>query len=209
MIEGIEWLGHDSFRVSGSTIVYVDPWKLSPKAAPADVVLVTHDHYDHFSPEDIAIISRPTTVIVGPPAVARKYGARGRAVSAGDSVAVAGVAVTAVLAYNLNKFRQPGEVYHPRGLGVGFVFELDGRRIYHAGDTDAIPEMAGIEVDVALLPVSGVYVMTADEAAAACRGIRAEVVVPMHWGVVAGSREDADRFAVICPYPVEIMTPVR
>lgn len=205
MIEGIEWLGHDSFRISGTKTVYVDPWKLAPGAPLADVILVTHDHYDHFSPQDIAAISGPETVVVGPPAVAARYGDRGVSVQAGSKVEAAGIPVTAVHAYNVNKFKEPGKVFHDKGQGVGYLFELDGRRIYHAGDTDAIPEMAGIEVNVALLPVSGIYVMTAGEAAEACHVIKADVVVPMHWGEVAGSRADAERLSRICRYPVQIL----
>lgn len=206
MVEGIEWLGHDSFRISGSKTVYVDPWKLARGAAPADVILVTHDHYDHLSKQDIAAISKPGTVIVGPPSVTSKLGGQTTTIRRGETVEANGVLVTAVPAYNVNKFASPGKRFHEPGSdNVGFVFELDGRRIYHAGDTDSIPEMAQIDVDVALLPVSGTYVMTADEAAEACHVIKTQVVIPMHYGEVAGSAEDAVRLSRICRYPVEIL----
>ena len=110
-----------------------------------------------------------------------------------------GVTVTAVPAYNIDKFRAPGEVFHPRAAGgLGYVVELDGRRIYHAGDTDAIPEMSDVRCDVALLPVSGTYVMTAEEAAEACGMIAAAVVVPMHFGDIVGTAADAARFEELC-----------
>jgi L-ascorbate metabolism protein UlaG (beta-lactamase superfamily) len=206
MVEGIEWLGHDSFRITGSKVAYVDPWKLARGASPADVILVTHDHYDHMSKGDIAAISGPQTVVVGPPSVTKQLGGQTITVRAGDTVDANGVIVTAVPAYNVNKFASPGKVFHDKGAGwVGYVFELDDRRIYHAGDTDSIPEMAEIDVDVALLPVSGTYVMTAGEAAEACHVMKASVVIPMHYGEVAGSVDDAQRLSRICRYPVEIL----
>jgi L-ascorbate metabolism protein UlaG (beta-lactamase superfamily) len=206
MVEGIEWLGHDSFRISGSKVVYVDPWKLAPGAPPADVILITHDHFDHFSKEDIGAISGPATVVVGPPQVTAQLGGQTLAVRTGDSVDAGGIKVTAVAAYNTNKFASPGKVFHEKGGdNVGYVFELDGRRIYHAGDTDSIPEMEDIDVDVALLPVSGTYVMTAGEAAEACHVLKAKVVIPMHYGEVAGTPADAERLSRICRYPVEVL----
>jgi L-ascorbate metabolism protein UlaG (beta-lactamase superfamily) len=206
MVEGIEWLGHDSFRITGSKVVYVDPWKLGPGATPADVILVTHDHFDHFSKEDIAAISGPATVVVGPPPVTSQLGGQAMSVHTGDTVEANGVKVTAVPAYNTNKFASPGKVFHQKGGdNVGYVFELDGRRIYHAGDTDSIPEMGEIDVDVALLPVSGIYVMTAGEAAEACHVMKAKVVIPMHYGEVAGTPADAERLSRICRYPVEVL----
>lgn len=210
MVEGIEWLGHDSFRITGSKVVYVDPWKLAQGAAPADVILVTHDHFDHFSKPDIAAVSGPGTVVVGPPSVTGQLGGQTVTVSSGDTVEANGVAVSAVPAYNVNKFASPGKVFHEKGPeNVGYVFELDGRRIYHAGDTDSIPEMDQIDVDVALLPVSGTYVMTAGEAAEACHVMKAKIVIPMHYGEVAGSAEDAQRLSRICRYPVEVLEKSR
>ena len=205
--EGIHWLGHDSFRVDGSVTLYIDPWKVGPGAPTADVILVTHDHYDHLSLPDIKKLAGPRTVVVGPaPVTAQLSGLETVTVAAGDAVSVGGVGVTAVPAYNTNKFREPGLTYHPQEAGhLGYIVELDGRRIYHAGDTDAIPEMAGVVCDVALLPVSGTFVMTADEAATACDMISAGVVVPMHYGTVAGSAEDAVRLQEVCGVPVVVL----
>jgi L-ascorbate metabolism protein UlaG (beta-lactamase superfamily) len=207
MIENIHWLGHDSFRLDGSSTVYIDPWKLGEGARPADVVLVTHDHYDHLSAADIAKVASPAATVVGPASVtAQIEGVKTLTVSPGDTVSVGSVSVTAVPAYNTNKFRAPGELFHPRSAGyVGYVVELDGRRIYHAGDTDAIPEMSAVRCDVALLPVSGTYVMTADEALAAVGMIEAAVVVPMHYGDIVGSDADAARLKESSPIPVEIL----
>jgi L-ascorbate metabolism protein UlaG (beta-lactamase superfamily) len=207
MIENIHWLGHDSFRLDGSSTIYIDPWKLGAGAPPADLILVTHDHYDHLSAGDIAKVSTPATTVVGPAAVtAQLDGVKTVTVSPGDTVAFGDVSVTAVPAYNTDKFRAPGEVFHPRAAGyVGYIVELDGRRIYHAGDTDAIPEMNDVRCDVALLPVSGTYVMTADEALGAAGMIEAAVVVPMHYGDIVGSEADAARLKDSSPVPVEIL----
>jgi L-ascorbate metabolism protein UlaG (beta-lactamase superfamily) len=207
MIEGIHWLGHDSFRLDGSSTVYIDPWKLGEDAPPADIVLVTHDHHDHLSAGDIAKVATPATTVVGPASViAQLEGLKTITVSPGDTITVGSVSVTAVPAYNVDKFRAPGEVFHPRAAGhVGYIVELDGRRIYHSGDTDAIPEMREVRCDVALLPVSGTYVMTADEALEAVGMIEAAVVVPMHYGDIVGSAADAARLKASSPIPVEIL----
>ena len=207
MIENIHWLGHDSFRLDGSSTVYIDPWKLADGSAPADLILVTHDHFDHFSPDDIARLSTPRTTLIGPASVtAQVEGVEAVTLGAGETAAVGGVTVTAVPAYNVDKFRQPGEVFHPRAAGgLGYIVELDGRRIYHAGDTDAIPEMREVRCDVALLPISGTYVMTAEEAAKACGMISASVVVPMHFGDIVGTAADAARFEGLCGIPVSVL----
>jgi L-ascorbate metabolism protein UlaG (beta-lactamase superfamily) len=207
MIENIHWLGHDSFRLDGSRTVYIDPWKLSAGAPPADLILITHEHYDHFSPDDIARVATPRTTLIGPASVtAQVDGVATVTLSAGETATVSGVIVTAVAAYNIDKFREPGEVFHPPAAGgLGYVVELDGRRVYHAGDTDAIPEMRDVRCDVALLPVSGTYVMTAEEAAQACRMISATAVAPMHFGDIVGTDADAVRFQGLCEIPVTVL----
>jgi L-ascorbate metabolism protein UlaG (beta-lactamase superfamily) len=207
MIENIHWLGHDSFRLDGSSTVYIDPWKLSAGAPRADLVLITHDHFDHFSPDDIMRVAVPRTTLIGPASVTAQIdGVAVVTLSAGEKATVGGVTVTAVAAYNLDKFRQLGQVFHPPAAGgLGYIVELDGRRIYHAGDTDAIPEMRDVRCDVALLPVSGTYVMTAEEAAEACRMIAAAVVVPMHFGDIVGTADDAARFEALCGTPVTVL----
>jgi L-ascorbate metabolism protein UlaG (beta-lactamase superfamily) len=211
MLEHIHWLGHDSFRIDGSSTLYVDPWKLPVGQPAATGVLITHDHYDHLSLPDVEKVAGPDTVVVGPLAVtAAVRGQRTVTVRPGDTVEVGTARVTAVPAYNVNKFKKPGAVYHPQDEEhVGYVIELDGTRIYHAGDTDPIPEMRDIEVDVALLPVGGTYTMTADEAAYACTMLRAIRVVPMHFGDIVGSIADARRLQEVSPVPVTILEPER
>ncbi len=189
MVKNIHWLGHDSFRIAGPVTIYVDPWQLPAGSPQADLILVTHDHYDHCSPKDVTRISKADTVIVTIAAAAKKFKGDVRVVKPGDSLTVKGIPIEVVPAYNVNK------KFHPRDAGhVGFIFTVEGQRIYHAGDTDFIPEMKDFKVDIALLPVSGTYVMTADEAASAAKAINPKVAIPMHYGEIVGSREDAERF---------------
>jgi L-ascorbate metabolism protein UlaG (beta-lactamase superfamily) len=197
LIKKLHWLSHDSFRLDGPPVIYFDPWKLRGRLPVADLVLVTHEHYDHCSPDDIAKIAQPKTIIIANVGAAAKLqGAR--AVSPGDHLTVAGVDVEVVWAYNVNKFRSPGHPFHPREENhVGYVVTVEGVRLYHAGDTDLIPEMADIACDVALLPVSGTYAMTVDEAAQAARILKPQIVVPMHYGSGIGTPKDGRRLSEI------------
>jgi len=196
-LEKLRWLGHDSFVYGGSAVVYFDPWQLKAQEnlPVADVVLVSHEHGDHCSPDDVARISGPNTVVVASQTAAPQLRGDVRVMRPGDELAIGHVVVRAVPAYNVNKFRSPGNPFHPqRALHNGYVVTVDGVCVYFAGDTDHIPEMAKVSCDVALLPVSGTYVMTAEEAAEAAEVIQPTVAVPMHYGVVAGTPDDALRF---------------
>jgi L-ascorbate metabolism protein UlaG (beta-lactamase superfamily) len=193
----VHWLGHDSFVLQGSKTVIIDPFRAKGKFA-ADVLLISHEHYDHLSDDDIRRFAGKTTTIVAPNICEnqlRPYPQKKSFVVPGSKITVGGVQIEAIPAYNLNKFREPGKVFHPRGDGrVGYVVTLDGVRFYHAGDSDATPEMKALDVDIAFLPVSGTYVMTADEAAEAAKAMKAKVVVPMHIESIVGTKADAERF---------------
>lgn len=203
----IEWLGHDSFRLTeGGKVIYIDPWKLKGSQPKADLILITHDHYDHFSKEDIEMLSKTDTVVVAPPHVTQHLKGNVRTARPNDSMTAAGVAIETVPAYNLNKFKEPGKVFHPKESSfVGYIVTLGGSRIYHTGDTDHIPEMNGVKCDIALVPVSGTYVMTAQEAAAAVNQFKPGKAIPMHYDDIVGSRKDAEEFKSLAKVPVEIL----
>jgi len=193
----VHWLGHDSFVLEGSKTIIIDPFQAKGNFK-ADLLLISHEHYDHLSPEDIRRFTTPATRLVAPKVC--EAGLSGfklqKTFLAPDSrFEVLGTTIETIPAYNLNKFRTPGEVFHPRRDGrVGFIVTLDNIRFYHAGDSDATPEMKSLKVDVAFLPVSGTYVMTAEEAAEACAQMKPEVAVPMHFNKIVGTRADAERF---------------
>jgi len=198
-VNGVEilWLKHDAFLLRGKGVtVAIDPYQPSKVPERADLVLVTHDHFDHCDPEAIRQIAKPDAVGVAPQSAAAKLQGIGtvQVVKAGDVLMEKGVTVKVVPAYNVRTDRQR---FHPKTYGgVGYLITLAGKVIYHAGDTDVIEEMGQLgQVDVALLPVSGTYVMDAQEAAEAVKKIRPAHVVPMHWGSIVGSRADAERFA--------------
>ncbi len=189
MTGNIHWLGHDTFRIAGEKVVYTDPFRIKKKDV-AGIILITHEHHDHCSPEDVIKIQGPDTVIVAPADCAGKLKGNVRVVKPGDTIDVLGVRIEVVPSYNTNK------QFHTKDRGwVGYIFTLDGKRIYIAGDTDYIPEMKGIRADIALLPVSGTYVMTAEEAAKAALDIKPKIAIPMHYGSIVGSKDDARRFS--------------
>jgi L-ascorbate metabolism protein UlaG (beta-lactamase superfamily) len=212
LLDSLEWLGHSGFRIRvGRAVVYIDPYRVGDESPPADLILITHGHYDHFSPQDVERLSVRGTWLVGPAAVAERVSGRVHSIAPGEALAdelVRGVHVTAIAAYNTSKRDGDGKPFHPREAGwVGYEVNVRGERLYHSGDTDVIPEMDSVTgVDIALLPVSGVYVMTAQEAAEAARRIQPRVAVPMHWGELIGSEEDARTFAERAPVEVRIMS---
>lgn len=207
LVSNLHWLGHDSFRIdAGGLVVYIDPFMLKADHPKADLILTTHDHADHTSPEDIAKIKKPETVMVTIAKAAEKLTGDVRIIKPGNSMTIQGIGIMAIPAYNINKFRSPGVPFHPKEAGhVGYVLTVSGVRIYHAGDTDFIPEMKDIAVDVALLPVSGIYVMTAQEAVEAAAAIKPKVAVPMHVGGPVGTLKSADDFKAKATVPVIIL----
>ena len=188
LVKKIVWLGHDGFRIDAEKTIYFDPYQISGDKQ-ADLVLITHEHFDHCSPDDVSKIQQNDTVIVTEKDSAAKLSGDVRVVAPGDCLTVDGLNIEAVPAYNVNK------KFHPKANGwLGFIVEIEGVRVYHAGDTDFIPEMKDFRTDIALLPVSGTYVMTADEAVKAARAINPQIVIPMHYGSIVGEDQDAVKF---------------
>jgi len=191
MLEHIEFLGHASFKIRGSLLVYTDPYKIE-ESETADLILITHSHFDHCSPEDVKKISGKNTTIVGSRDCSEALkGMEGRfvGISPHEKLDVRGVSVEAVPAYNLDKS------FHPKANGWnGYVLTMDGTRYYHPGDTDRIPEMNDLRVDVVFVPVGGTYTMDFREAASVVSILNPKIAIPMHYGEVIGSEKDARAF---------------
>lgn len=206
-VDNIHWLGHATFRIEdGRTQIYIDPWKLPAGAPKADVILITHAHYDHFSAPDIASIEQPTTLFVAPADVAAKLkGKHVVAASPGGTYQIGSLAVHAVPAYNI------GKDFHKRTEGwVGYVVTLsNGVRVYHSGDSDVTPEMKAVKTDVAMLPCGGTYTMTAAEVAQAANAFKPGILIPMHWGDIIGSRADAEAVAKAFTAGKTVIRPVE
>ena len=199
MLENVHWLGHASFKITGEKIIYIDPYQIAG-GETADIILITHDHYDHLSMDDIEKIMGEKTVVVAPASAGDAIKGNLKKVNPGDTLTIEGVEIQAVPAYNI------GKEFHPRDKNyVGYVFKIGGVSYYHAGDTDYIPEMKDIHVDVAFLPVGGTYTMNAEEAATAADIIGAGLTIPMHWGDIVGTRKDADDFKRLAKVRVEIL----
>lgn len=201
LLDDLRWLGHDSFRIDYPLVIYLDPWRITPENPPADIILISHEHHDHCSPEDVERLRQEGTTIIANPSAASKLEGQVTIMKAGDSLNVKGVQIDAVPAYNLEK------PFHPKSAGhVGYILTINGERLYFAGDTDFIPEMRELHCDIALLPVSGIYVMDAVEATQAAEAIRARISIPMHYGAgVAGTIVDAEKFRSLCTVPVILL----
>lgn len=187
----IHWLGHDSFLVETKYgNVYIDPYKLGKTDLPkADFIITSHEHFDHCHPESINIISTNKTILIGPKITLDKLKTEVnkkkevRELNPGDQLKWDNLKIEAIPAYNTHRFRSPGQPFHPKKSGhIGAILTIDDLRIYHAGDTDKIEEMQDLQVDIALLPVSGTYVMDVAECIEAAKLIQPKIVIPMHIG---------------------------
>ncbi len=198
----LTWLGHASFKLkAGGKVIYFDPWKIK-KGEDGDLILITHSHFDHLSPDDVRHIQKKDTAIVTTKDSAINLKGDIRTIKPGDKITLDYIVIEAVPAYNI------GKSYHPKANGwVGFIVNISGKRIYHAGDSDAIPEMKKLGVDIALLPVGGTYTMTAEEAAEIANEFKPKSAVPMHWGTIVGSKADAERFKKLFKGETNILQP--
>jgi L-ascorbate metabolism protein UlaG (beta-lactamase superfamily) len=178
----IKWLAHASFQIKANgKIIYVDLEKYGEAIEKADLILVTHSHTDHCDSDKIKNVRKKGTVIIAPEDCVSMIGGSVKTLKPGEETSVGNIRVKAVEAYNYKRFRSPGKPYHPKGFGVGYLIMVEGKTIYHAGDTDFIPEMRQVDhLDVALLPSGGTYTMDNAEAAEATIAINPKIVVPMH-----------------------------
>ena len=178
----IKWLAHAGFQIKvNGKIIYVDLEKYGKATEKADLILVTHSHTDHCDVDTIKNVRKEKTLIIAPEDCVSMIGRNVKTLKSGEETSVDNVTIKAVEAYNYKRFRSPGKPFHPKGFGVGYLIKAEGKTIYHAGDTDFIPEMQTLgPVDVALLPSGGTYTMDNAEAAEAAIAINPKIVIPMH-----------------------------
>lgn len=195
MLENVEVLFHSSIRIKKGKVIYIDPYKIDKDYNDADIILVTHDHYDHYSKEDIDKVKKDNTIIIAPKDLGEKLKNNGFkqeniiAVEPNNEYIVDDISIKTVPAYNVNK------QFHPKENGwVGYILEIDGICYYIAGDTDITKENRQVKCDVAFVPVGGTYTMTCEEAAKLVNEIKPKIAIPIHYGSVVGNAQDAIRF---------------
>jgi L-ascorbate metabolism protein UlaG (beta-lactamase superfamily) len=181
----VKWLGHASFQIrTTDRVIYIDLkkyGKIVETSEKADIILVTHNHGDHCSPAKIQKLQKKETVVVAPKNCASRIGGNARTIKPGEEITIANVTIKAVEAYNIKRFKPSGKPWHPKGYGVGYLIEVEGKTIYHAGDTDFIPEMSHLKkIDLALLPTGDKYTMDNSEAAQAAVAIGPKIAMAMH-----------------------------
>ena len=202
---GIKWLGHAGFLIENSRVIYIDPYNIKEGFEKADLILITHSHYDHCSVADINKIVKEGTKIILPADCQSKITRfdvpiKMEVVEPGQELISGDVKISVLPAYNVDKH------FHPKDESwVGYLIKTDGLIIYHAGDTDVIPEMQKLtgykqsdKKFVALLPVGGRFTMNAEEAAEAAKLIKPDLAIPMHYGSIVGSEDDAREFKELC-----------
>jgi L-ascorbate metabolism protein UlaG (beta-lactamase superfamily) len=181
----VKWLGHASFQIrTTDKIIYIDLkkyGKVAETSEKADIILVTHNHGDHCSPPKIQKLRKKDTIVVAPKNCASRIGGNVRIIKPGEEIAVGAVRIEAVEAYNIKRFKPSRKPWHPKGYGVGYLIKAEGKIIYHAGDTDFIPEMRHLKnIDLALLPTGDKYTMNDTEAAKAATAIKPKIAMAMH-----------------------------
>ena len=195
MLENIEVLYHSSIRINKEKIIYIDPFKINKNYNDADIIFITHDHYDHYSEEDIdKVINENTTIIISEELLTKllRKGINKNAiitVEPNKNYMVQGIKFETISAYNTNK------TFHPKENGwVGYIIIINGIRYYIAGDTDITEENKQVKCDVAFVPVGGTYTMDFKEAASLINEIKPKIAIPIHYGSIVGTEQDAIDF---------------
>lgn len=195
MLEDIEVLYHSCIRMNKEKMIYIDPYHIEKNYNDADMIFITHDHYDHYSEEDIDKVRKNNTIFIVPENLLNKLIKKGIndeniiTLDPGDAENIDGIKVKAIHSYNIDK------PFHPKENNwLGYVIEIDGVRYYIAGDTDITEENKKIKCDVAFVPVGGTYTMNFSEAAQLINIIKPKIAVPIHYGSVVGTKQDATDF---------------
>lgn len=196
MLEGLEVLCHNSIKFSKGEIIYFDPFKIEKNFNDADIIFITHDHYDHYSEEDIDKVKKQDTIIIAPEDLLTKLLKKGFEkhniilVKPNENYSVKGIKFSTIPAYNVNK------LFHPKkNEWVGYLLNLEGVIYYIAGDTDITEENRKVKCDVAFVPVGGTFTMDYKEAAELINEIKPKIVVPTHYGSIVGEKEDGANFS--------------
>lgn len=181
---------HSSIKLIGSKVIYIDPYKIEKNYNDADIIFITHDHYDHFSEEDIVKVIKENTIIVAPITIKLLSKMKNTVgVEPNKEYEIDGINIKTIPAYNI------GKPFHPKSNNwVGYIIELENKKYYIAGDTDITDENKKVVCDVAFLPVGGTYTMNSKEAAELANIIKPDVVIPIHYGSVVGKKKDASEF---------------
>jgi L-ascorbate metabolism protein UlaG (beta-lactamase superfamily) len=208
LLDVLTWFRQAAFRWQGEgPVVYVDPWGVTDDV-PADVILITHAHFDHFQPHEIERLRTPSTKLVAPRDVARELLGDVTAVEPGQVIEVGGLKIETVPAYNIAQERL--DMHPKKNRWVGYVFGFGGHTYYHAGDTDALPELGSLTTDVAMVPIGGTFTMDYKEAAGLVKAMRPQVAVPMHFGFVVCSPSHGALFKREAdPVPVQVLEPTN
>ncbi len=204
--DNITWYLNACVRISGSKTVYFDPYGITPDAPRADIVLTTHPHLDNYSLDNInQIMDNDSTLLLTHDSDALNKHGHVIPVKPHQTIKIEDIIIKTVPAYSQENN------YHPKENNwIGYIVEMDGLRYYHAGDTELIPEMGELgEIDVAFLPVGGIYTMDVSEALEAVKIIRPKVAIPIHFGMIAGTYDDADEFVSSCPAASRILKVTR
>ena len=201
MLQGVTWFQHSSCSIRRDNfVIYIDPWDLPRNCPPADLILITHDHFDHYVPSEIARLWKTDTQLVVPQSMFGQVPAIAHYLKPGATTTLAGVQIKATAAYNTNR------IFHPAFMqSVGYLIHLGNTSYYHAGDTDLVPEMAAVRADVAFLPIGGTYTMDPQAAAKAAAIVQAKAVVPIHWGRLTGTTKEAALFAELVGTPAKVL----
>lgn len=196
----IEVNANSSIRIEAGKVIYFDPFQIEEERHDADIIFVTHDHFDHFSSEDIEKIEKKDTIFVVPECMHSLLDKeRVITAAAGEALNVEGFEAEAIPSYNV------GKPFHPKKKGyIGYIVKIEGQRVYVAGDCDANEDNRKVDCDIALIPIGGKYTMNYEEAAALTDVIRPELVIPTHYGDVAGDKEDGKKFKELVDPSIEV-----